>query len=755
MHVVLVNPPIRLPEAFAHYPMFSSLGLLQNAAWLRARGHEVHVVDAFSLLPGLNLRDDDAGMRHVGAEVDDLARAVESVAGGVDEPVAIVIAITMFSDMNRHESLVPETAAAIAERLPAASIGLADLYTSGMNYFAYDPASVLRETPSAEWLLIGEGEPTLPAIVDCVAARSPPDLPRVARLDASGKLIFDDRAPEAIDKLDLLPPPAFDLLDMDNYFSAQADAIRAELVHEYHVVERQLPLMTSRGCPYRCNFCTNQVLGLPWRAHSVERLREMVRDLRERYKVDRFLFLDDNINVNEKRFRELVHMLAEERVPWDAVNGYRADRLDAEMVRAIKQAGNTKITVSAESGDPALLDQLIGKRLKLSSVVKVARLCEAERVPLQVHYIVGIPGETKTQINKTLEFSTMLFEMHGAWPLLQHAIPFPGTRLFRDCEEKGYFVREPFEVPGTVLEVESIIRTPEFLPGEVVRMKRNAQHLLDTMQALAYVDVAGDGEDAPGLDEIRAKLERARFVGGQELFLGGGDPTLRADLPEIADAARSLGFGRIAAITPLHGFADAEASRRLAAALDHLVVPLHGLDARVHDAIADSPGSFERTRTGLGFARRAGLESLEITCTVAEPSLGALDAVVRAARQLGARGMHLIVPAPDEPAARAGLVADWKRVKPRLLAALRQAPRGFVTIQGVPLCLMREPRGALRPAPPWVLARTRRFKAKHPRCLECVGLVLCGGLYSSDHDRPYGFGDGAQGETRADAAVAP
>lgn len=752
MHVVLVNPPIRLPEAFAHYPMFSSLGLLTNAAWLRVSGHDVHVVDAFSLSPRLNLRDDGDGMRHVGAEVDELARAVESACEGAGEPVAVVIAITMFSDMNRHESLVPATAQAIGERLPSASIGLADLYTSGMNYFAYDPGAVLRETPAAAWLLIGEGEPTLPPLLDCIAAGAPPDLPRVARLDGSGELVFDDSAPESIDKLDRLPPPAFDLLDMDNYFSAQADAIRANLVHEYHVVERQLPLMTSRGCPYRCNFCTNQVLGLPWRGHSAEHLRRIVLDLRDRYNVDRFLFLDDNININEKRFRDLVHMLAEERIPWDAVNGYRADRLDAEMVRAIKQAGNTKITVSAESGDPELLDQLIGKRLKLSSVVKVARLCDSERMPLQVHYIVGIPGETKAQMNKTLEFATMLFEMHGAWPLLQHAIPFPGTRLFCDCEEKGYFVQEPFEVPGTVLEVQSIIRTPEFLPGEVVRMKRNAQHLLDTMQALVYVDL----DATPDLAQIRTELERGAFLGGRELFLGGSDPTLRADLPEIADAARALDFRRITAITAAHGFADAdaEAARGLADALDHLVVPLHGPDPRTHDAITLCPGSFERTLVGLRRARQSGLRSLELTCTVAQPNLGALGATVRAARRLAARGIHLIVPAPDEPVAEAGLVAGWTEVQPRLVAALRQAPRGFVTIQGVPLCLMREPRGALRPSPPWVLARTRRLKARRPRCQSCVGLVLCGGLYSSEHDQAYGFTRAAGIADRADGAVA-
>ena len=121
------------------------------------------------------------------------------------------------------------------------------------------------------------------------------------------------------------------------------------------------------------------------------------------------MLLDDNINAESTRFPKLVAALAEEGVPWDAVNGFRADRLDRQTIRGIAAAGNTKITVSAESGDPLVLRRSIKKGLKLSSVVKVAKLCEEEGIPLQVHYILGVPGETKAQVNKTLELATELF----------------------------------------------------------------------------------------------------------------------------------------------------------------------------------------------------------------------------------------------------------------------------------------------------------------------------------------------------------
>jgi len=758
MTVLLVNPPIRLPRAFAHYPMSSSLGLLSNAAWLRYRGHEVQVSDAFSLSASLGLHDDGEGFRHMGAEVSDLARDVATRARDTTGTPVVIVALTMFSDMNRlRDNLVPQVVAALRDRLPDASIGLADLYVCGMNYFAYDVPRVMETIPGADWLLVGEGEPTLPVLVDRLnQGESLAGLPRLAfRRDE--EIVFDPTTPEPISDLDQLPLPAFDLLNLDHYFATQAEAIEQDLVHEYHVVERQLPMMTSRSCPYRCHFCTNQVLGLPWRAHSVEYVRRAVRTFRERYQVDRILVLDDNVNVDEARFRRLVHALAEEGVPWDAVNGYRADRLDVEMVRAIKAAGNTKVTVSAESGDPAVLKKVIRKGLKLSSVVNLARICEAERIPLQVHYIVGVPGETKSQINQTLEFATVLFHEHGAWPLLQHAIPFPGTQLFRECEDQGYFVAPPFDIPGSVLEEESIIRTPAFEPGEVIRMKRNAQHLHAAMQALVHIAVesrcdasclschctAGACDQTPSREEIRGEMERARFLGGRDLLLGGGEPTLRLDLHEIVREARDMGFSRVVLVSNAHGLANRARVERLdAAGVAGLSVDLFGPSASVHDPVARMQGAFPLAMAGIRRARAAGW-AIDVHVPVLRSTLSSLEATAALAKRLGAESVHLQIPSPVSPAAREGQVVRWRDVEPSLLRAIARAGWGKGSVQGAPLCLWPGRPGWIRPLPPWALQRSRAWKVKHPVCRECVAYILCGGFFRPEHEPGYGMMEAA------------
>jgi MoaA/NifB/PqqE/SkfB family radical SAM enzyme len=757
VRVLLINPPIRLPRSFAHYPMFSSLGLLTAAGWLRARD-DVAIVDAFTLAPRLALRDDGpGGFRHVGAEVEALARAARARVGDDGDGLCVVVAVTMFSDLNRlHETLVPQTVAALARALPHATIGLADLHVCGMNYFPYDVAATLRRVPEAAFALVGEAEPTLPALIERLeTGASLEGLPRLGWRDRGGEPRWDPTAPEPLRDLDALPLPAFDLIDMDAYFLVLGDAIEADLVHEYHVRERQLPLMTSRGCPFRCRFCTNQVLALPWRAHSVEWVRRAVRELRARWRPDRLMLLDDNINVDRRRFGDLVAMLAEEGMAWDAVNGFRADRLDRDAVRAIRTAGNTKITVSAESGDPDLLRDRIGKGLKLSSVVSLARVCQEERVPLQVHYIVGVPGETKAQINRTLEFATELLERHGAWPLLQHAIPFPGTRMYRDCEEAGWFVAPPESISGAVLEEESIVRTPELDPGEIVAMKRAAQHLHAAIQRLHHLEIetrcdsrcltchcapGPEAPTAPTREELRAQMAQARFMGGAELLLGGGEPTLRPDLEEVVRDARGSGFERVRLVTNAHGLAARDRARRLVAAgVSGLVVDLHGPDATLHDAVARTPGAFALTLAGVRQAQRAGCADTELVVSVTRSGLERLPATVRLAARLGSGTVHLRLPPPGAAAAAAGEVPTWATARPWLLRALDAGTaQGSVTIQGMPLCLLPERPGALAPAPPWVLRRARRSRARLPACRGCVVALLCGGFLRPELAPLYG-----------------
>ncbi len=464
LRVLFVTPPILLPRVFAHYPTFANLGALYNAGLLEREGWKVEFVDGFFHLPRLTIRPFDADLTHVGLELPQMSEALRGRQADV-----VVLVMTMFSDVHKlDETYVAQVAQLLAQQMPGTPIVAADCHVCGMNYFPFDPIRLMNEIPSLAGVVIGEGDYKLrDALVAFASHKAPDSIPDVSWRGPDGPVSQGGKHP-LVQTLDELPPPAFHLLNMENYFTCMDYAVHADLVHEYHSPRRFLPLMTSRGCNFSCSFCTQQVLSLPWRGHSVEYLTDMIARLQKQYNIDVFFFIDNNINVNKNRFRSLVEFMSGYGWAWDAVNGFRADFLDEEDIALLKAAGNAKVTISAESGDASVLKGVVGKRLDLKHIVKVVKTADQVGLPSQVHYVIGMPGESKPAINHTLEFAAMLYEMYRAWPLLQHAIPFRGTDLYRECKEKGYFTVDPDQIPTHELERRHLIETPEFNPDQVM-----------------------------------------------------------------------------------------------------------------------------------------------------------------------------------------------------------------------------------------------------------------------------------------------
>jgi radical SAM superfamily enzyme YgiQ (UPF0313 family) len=740
--VVLVNPPVRLARPFTHYPTFDGLGTLSNAAFLKACGHDVRVVDAFSSARPLNVRRQDAGLWHVGAEVDLLAERARAAAGECPDEAVVVVALTMHSDMNRpHENPVAELTRALRRALPGAHVGLADLHVCGTNYVAFDAARVLEALPEAEFVVEGESERALHALVERYASGGDPaGLACVSRRGRGGVTGPASRAWPFTEDLDTLPPPAFDAIDVDAFFANLADAIRAGLVHEYVRPERMLPFQTSRGCPFRCSFCTNAVRGVPWRAHSVRYVVEELTALRDRHGVERFLFFDDNINYDVERFRRLARALAEARLAWDVVAGCRADRLDREIIRLAREAGTSRITVSAESGSPAVLAEIVGKDLDLGAVAEAARLCAEEDVPLAVHYVIGMPGETRRDMNRTLLFARDLLERYGARPLVQHAVPYHGTRLAERSRAEGLLIAPLSDIPGHLLNRHSVIRTSAFSPGEVDRLRANAARLFESMLREPDLDLdvgraegaSGVGPGAAGpagsrIDHVRRLAGRRQAPGGRSLWLVGTGLLEDRELPGVVHEARAAGFERVTLVAD----ACASPAPTLVAALrpdcDHVVLDLASSagapTAGFVAALADSAREMAAWWHG----------SWEALLPLRGDVAASLEGAATSLLALGARHVTLHLPAlapPDADSRHAHDLAGLLRVARRASARHRDGVR----LRGVPLCLL--PASRLRSGPPWAwhLRRLRRFKDPLPGCLECVALLLCEGPWAEERD---------------------
>lgn len=232
-----------------------------------------------------------------------------------------------------------------------------------------------------------------------------------------------DRPP--IQDLDELPFPAWHHLDLWDYFDGTK-------LFPY------IDVIGGRGCPYRCSFCLwPQVMhGNRYRLRSpgniVDEMQWVLETWPKAIKGE-FFFEDDTITVN----RERAHALCDEimarglNCTW-SVNS-RADVLDDELFRHMKQAGCRLLLVGFESGNQDMLDRM-HKRTKVEDMREF--VAKAKKAGLVIHgcFVLGLPGETEASMQETIDFAVSVGLDTAQF---SGAVPFPGTKYFAYCEENN------------------------------------------------------------------------------------------------------------------------------------------------------------------------------------------------------------------------------------------------------------------------------------------------------------------------------
>ncbi len=266
----------------------------------------------------------------------------------------------------------------------------------------------------------GEGEETLVALFQAVQRGT--DLGAVAGLayrDPSGRLRRTAARALPLD-LDRLPSPrrAAALVDRSGYLRPGVrDALPASLV-------------TSRGCPGRCTFCSSNVSGRRYRFHSPGRVLADMRDWNEREGATAFCFHDDAFTAHRRRLIELCARMADLPFPARWICEARADHLDRERLQAMADAGCTAVIVGIESGDAAVLAR-IGKGISLEAAERALRLIREAGMRPQVNFMLGFPGETAAELDHTLRFMQRIAPVTDGFSAMGIVTPYPNTRLYR------------------------------------------------------------------------------------------------------------------------------------------------------------------------------------------------------------------------------------------------------------------------------------------------------------------------------------
>jgi len=702
--VVVVFPRVTVSRDFIDYPYFADLGAIQAAATLRAAGADVALADALAL-PGSTLTPADQAQN--AAEARDPSAAGDVVLGGSEDELfaripretqAFVVAITPFHRPPARDATLGATLARLRREQPGATIVLADLYQSGQHVVDARSEEIAASYPEIDALLRYEAEADLPGIVAGLLGRrrasrdaqtdsltGPEGAPRAGVTSGSAARAreagAEQRSQQAAGtgeqgilllrgsdppRLDELPLPAWDLVDLPAYFAFH-ERVTARLGRPswaFPITGYSAPVLTSRGCPYRCVHCSSnpgsrrdgvQIAPKTQRRYSAQYLDRLFTDLVSRG-VRRVHLLDELVNVNEAHFDAVLDLLRKHHLAFEIPNGLRADYLLPRHLERMHERLTT-LSVSAESGVQKVVDRIVDKQLDLGAIREAAANAKAAKVPLLVHFMIGLPGETPEDIRGTLEFALDLREQHGALPSVQFATPLPGTRLSRLAVEP---------LVGEAVVGEAVVgetRAPRRLP--VVRdwgplfqqvpstetAAFDADHLRKARVAYERRMRAADGpkrvivnltyrcnnrcpfcttgtqaRPEPDFTALRAELVAQRRLGATALSIDGGEPTLSDKLFALVAFGRKIGYRSIEVTTNGRMASyPAYAERLLRSGVSAISVSIHGPDAETHTAHVGDPEAFEQTLSGVRNLVRAGGRSVGTLSPSGGRSVGTLS----------------------------------------------------------------------------------------------------------------------------------
>jgi anaerobic magnesium-protoporphyrin IX monomethyl ester cyclase len=455
MKVLLINPPQTFYPGSEPPAGNLPIGLMYIAAVLDKADVHVEILDAF--MGKGSLFEENGDTMNVGMPLDQIQKEI-----GSRKPDVVGIA-GPFTCQIQNAIKIGDVAKRVSPKIQT---------IIGGPHVTLVPKEFMSEATNIDIVVIGEGEYVMLEIVQALMdKKSLCDIKGIA-FRKNGKIVLNSPR-QFIDNLDVLPYPAYHLVDMEHYLSPKNIGYRS-------FQNRAISMITSRGCPFNCCFCAVHLhMGKRFRAHTAMYVLDHIEYVVSKYKVKNIFFEDDNLTLDLKRFEAICDGIIERefKIGWETPNGIRADCLNLALLKKMKKAGAKSIFVGVESGDQQVLDKIICKNLNLSRVVAFAKNAKEIGLKTGAFYIIGFPGETKASMRQTVDFALNLKRKYDVGMHLFMATPSYGTSLYEECRTKGFIqadltwnsfasARQPKGMP--------LITTCDFTPAEVKEIATKA-----------------------------------------------------------------------------------------------------------------------------------------------------------------------------------------------------------------------------------------------------------------------------------------
>ena len=439
MRVLLLRPAAEKKSMARVLP----LGLLAIGSVLKRAGHQVKILD----LRISNSPDE---------ELDSVMKSFKPQVVGIG--VMTIECKYGFIDAAKVKEIDPEVTIVF-----------------GGPHCSHEPQFILNN-PNVDLMVSGEGDLTIVELIDALEQDGDIENVRGIAYKKNGSYVRTADRPviRDLDKFD----QEYDLINLGRYFNFQSSMDFFPVFRN----KRFLPLVTSRGCPFKCTYC-HDIFDKSIQYRSPEAVVDEIEYLINKYGIREFHIVDDVFNVNMKRAKKVLDAIIERNlnIHISFPNGLRADFFDDELIDKMQRAGVYRMALGIESGSQRIQD-MIQKDLDINIIYDVVEKLTQARMSVHGFFMLGFPSETRKEMKETIDFACDLGLTTANFSLV---IPNPGTDLrqtFIESRESNFedFSEYTFDAASC--------NASEVVGEDLVKLKREAnKKFYLSLQRFRYV----------------------------------------------------------------------------------------------------------------------------------------------------------------------------------------------------------------------------------------------------------------------------
>ncbi len=424
--ILLINPPYNL-EVYKENKNFSvhpPVGLAYLAGFIKKYGYDVEIIDANAL----NISKDEL----INLIINHSSRIV-----GFTSVTATINLVCQICDKVKEKS--------------------DKVLIIGGQHVTFKDKEILTACNSIDYIVRGEGEMTLLRLLHRLKINKTAKGLMGITYSENNKIISNPDRP-AIKDINKIPFPAWELLPRSKY--------RLNGFQDLGFSGEQLgKLISTRGCPNKCTFCSSAHFWGKPRFRNVDNIFEELVFLTQKLKVRHVDFMDDCLTIPVSRFRELCNRIIENNLNFKWSCYSRVQNINEELVQLMKKAGCFMVLLGIESGNQEIINS-IKKNITLEQVTNAVKLFKKYHIDCLGFFMIGLPKDTKETVEETVNFAKKL---NLDFPFFSVTTPFPGTEL-HDWFMSSNFAPINFEWNQISTHGDTIYRTENLSSEEIKKL---------------------------------------------------------------------------------------------------------------------------------------------------------------------------------------------------------------------------------------------------------------------------------------------